>query len=86
MSERTKDDVIKSVYNASDGFGSVTTTFTKAKQKDKTITKQNVKDCFFKNVENKAPAKGYNSYINNAAHEEYQMDFIFFQVKMLVWQ
>ena len=78
MSERTKDDVIKSVYNARDGFGSVTTTFIKAKQKDKTITKQNVKDWFFKNVENKAPAKGYNSYINNAAHEEYQMDFIFF--------
>ena len=78
MSKRTKDDVIKSVYNARDGFGSVTTTFTNAKQKDKTITKQNVKDWFFKNVENKAPAKGYNSYINNAAFEEYQMDFIFF--------
>ena len=78
MSEEDKNKIIKSVYKAPDGFGSVATTFTKAKQKDNTITKQNVKDWFFKNVENKAAAKGYNSYINNAAFEEYQMDYIFF--------
>ena len=69
MSERTKDDVIKSVYNAKDGFGSMTTTFIRAKGKDKTITKQNVKDWFLKNVERKAPATGYNSYINNSVIE-----------------
>ena len=38
MSE-DKNNIIKSVYNAKDGFGSVATTFTKAKEKDNTITK-----------------------------------------------
>ena len=57
MSEEDKNKIIKSVYKAPDGFGSVATTFIKAKEKDKTITKQNVKGWFFKNVENKAVAK-----------------------------
>ena len=52
MTERTKDDVIKSVYYGQDGFGSIETTYRKAKMKDITITKQNVKDWFFNNVEN----------------------------------
>jgi hypothetical protein len=41
MSEEDKNKIIKSVYKAPDGFGSVATTFTKAKQQDNTITKQN---------------------------------------------
>ena len=51
MSERTKNDVIKSVYYGVGGFGRVQSTYEKAKQKDKTITKQNFKDWFYNNIE-----------------------------------
>jgi len=78
MTERTKDDVIKSVYNAPDGFGSIESTFRKAKMKDKTITKQYVKDWFFKNVEKTAKVKGYNTYIPNAPLDEFQIDHLTF--------
>jgi len=37
-----------------------------------------VRNWFYINIENEAKAKGYNSYINNAPYEEYQMDLIFF--------
>ena len=78
MTERTKDDVIKSVYNAQDGFGSIESTYKKAKMKDKTITKQNVKDWFFNNVEQTAKVKGYNTYIPNAPLDEFQIDHLTF--------
>ena len=69
MSERTKDDVIKSVYYGRDGFGNVNTTFEKAKKKDKTITVKNVNVKFFNNVENIAKPQGANSFINNGPLE-----------------
>jgi len=74
MAERSKNDVIKSVYYGRDGFGNVNTTFEKAKKKDKTITVKNVKDWFFNNVENISKPDGANSYINNGAREEFQID------------
>ena len=74
MTERTKDDVIKSVYYGQDGFGSIETTYRKAKMKDITITKQNVKDWFFKNVEKISKVTGYNTYIPNAPLDEFQID------------
>ena len=78
MSERTKDDVIKSVYYGRDGFGNVTTTYEKAKKKDKTITVLNVKDWFFNNIENIKKPQGSNSFINNAPLEEFQIDHFTF--------
>jgi hypothetical protein len=48
------------------------------KRKDAKITFKDVRNWFYINIENEAKAKGYNSYINNAPYEEYQMDLIFF--------
>ena len=76
--ERTKDDVIKSVYKDKSGFGSVMSTYLKARDVDKSITLKDVKNWFYTNVDNIDKAKGYNSYINNAPYQEYQMDLIFF--------
>ena len=78
MNERTKDDIIKSIYRDKTGFGSVTTTWKKAKEEDNSITKQNVKDWFFNNVEKTAKAGLKNSFINDEAYDEYQIDLIFF--------
>ena len=74
MTERSKNDVIKSVYYGVGGYGRVQSTFEKAKMKDKTITKQNVKDWFFNNIEDNSKPDGMNSYINNGAREEFQLD------------
>ena len=77
MSE--KDEVIKSIYNDRSGFGSVLKTYNDAKKKDNTITLDNVKTWFYRNVENKRKPTGYNSYINSEANEEYQVDLAFFK-------
>jgi hypothetical protein len=74
MAERSKDDVIKSVYYGVGGYGRAQSTYEKAKKKDKTITLQDVKNWFFKNVEKIEKPKGANSYINNAPLEEFQID------------
>ena len=82
--KKTKDDIIEEVYNDKSEFGTVQKTYKQIKAfderrgKNSGITIKDVKEWFFNNVENIAKLKGYNSYINNAAYEEYQMDHIFF--------
>jgi len=78
MSEQSKNNIIKAVYYDKSGYGSVQTTYKQARRKDDKITIKDVRNWFYINIENEAKAKGYNSYINNAPYEEYQMDLIFF--------
>ena len=84
MSEQSKDDIIKKVYTDKSGFGSALTTYRQILEQDERakrnsgITQKDVKEWFYQNVENTAKPRGANSYINNAAYEEYQMDHIFF--------
>ena len=78
MSEQTKDDIIKAIYKDKTGFGSIETTWKKAKERDDSITKQNVKDWFFNNVEKTGKTGLKNSFINDEAYDEYQIDLIFF--------
>ena len=71
MSEQTKDNIIKKVYTDKAGFGSALTTYRQILEQDKRanrnspITQKDVKDWFFRNVENIAKPRGANSYINN---------------------
>lgn len=74
---KSKDDVIHDIYYDKAGFNSVVQTWKEAKQKEKTITLENVKDWFKKNVEQKQQVKGYNTYIVPYANYEYQMDLFF---------
>ena len=78
MSEQSKNSIIKAVYYDKSGYGSVQTTYNQARRKDDKITIKDVRNWFCTNIENDAKAKGYNSYINNAPYEEYQMDLIYF--------
>ena len=73
-----KHNIIKNIYHDPSGFGSVQKTYQEAREKDSSITLQNVKDWFSKNVERKKQLKGYNSFINDGAHEEYQVDLALF--------
>ena len=61
MSER-KDEIISKVYFDRSGFGSISKTYQDANKKANTITLDNVKNWFYRNVENKRKPKGYNSY------------------------
>ena len=76
-----KKYIIKNIYHDPSGFASVQQTYQEAREKDGSITLQNVKDWFSKNVERKKQLKGYNSFINDGAHEEYQVDLAFFKVE-----
>ena len=63
------------------GLAVLKKTYEDAREKESTITLQNVRDWFAKNVERKKQLKGYNSFINDGAYEEFQVDLAFFKVK-----
>jgi hypothetical protein len=74
-----KNEIIRNIYyNPMGGFGSVKNTFKEAKSQDKTITFNDVKAWFNKNVETKVQLKGYNSWVSKGPKEEYQTDLVFF--------
>ena len=74
-----KDEVISKIYYDRSGFSSISKTYQDAKEKDNTITLDNVKNWFYKNVENKRKPVGYNSYNTDEAYFEYQVDLAFFR-------
>ena len=71
------DDVISKIYYDPAGFGSMQTTLNDAKKRDKTITIDDVRKWFSKNVARKNQLKGMNSFIAHKPAEEYQMDLFF---------
>ena len=77
MSSDNKDDIISSIYYDRSGYGSVQTTYQDAKKKDKTITVNDVKKWFEKNVEKKKQLSGYNSFVAPCAKYEYEIDLFF---------
>ena len=77
------NDIINNVYRDKSGYGSIQKTYQDAKEKDSTITLQNVKDWFSKNVEKKTNLKGYNSFIASDNYEEFQVDIAFFKANEL---
>ena len=54
-----KDEIISKVYFDRSGFGSISKTYQDANEKDDTITLDNVKNWFYRNVENKRKSTGY---------------------------
>ena len=76
-----KNNIINNVYHDQSGYSSIQKTYEEAREKDNSITLKNVRDWFAQNVERKKQLKGYNSFINDGAREEYQVDLAFFKVK-----
>ena len=74
-----KDSIIKDICYDKSGYSSIQKTYIDAKEKEPSITLKNVKDWFSKNLEKTTQLKGYNSYINNEAFEEFQIDLAFFK-------
>jgi len=72
-----KNDIISKIYFDKSGYGSIKTTFEDAKKKDKTITIEDVKEFFDKNVKKKTQLKNYNSFVAPYPYYEYQFDLFF---------
>ena len=72
-----KTDLLKKIYFNKAGFGSIKTTYDDAKKKNKSITRDDVKDFFKEYVEQKKQLRGYNSFIAPYANYEYQVDLFF---------
>jgi hypothetical protein len=73
----SKNEIISKIYNDPSGFGSVNKTLDEAKQVDKSITIDDVKDWFRRNVEKKNQLKGMNSFVAPHPYYEYQLDLFF---------
>jgi hypothetical protein len=71
----SKDKIISKTYH--EFYGSVNSTYADARKIDKTITLKDVKAWFDKSFVRKKNLKGFNSYIAQHPHEEYQMDLFF---------
>ena len=78
MSQENKYNIIKNIYFNKEGFGSIQSTYEKAHQENTNIRKKDVKDWMFQNVQEIRKPKIKNSFINDEAYDEYQIDLIFF--------
>ena len=70
-----KNEIIKNVYN--NFYGSMNDTFKDARKKDKSITYQDVKQWFERNIPKLNNLRGYNSFVASSPYEEYQLDLFF---------
>ena len=65
------------IYYDRSGFGSRATTLEDAREKDKSIMKEDVEEFFRKNVEEKRKPRGENSSVAPHVHFENQVDLFF---------
>ena len=73
----SKQDIISNIYLDRAGFGSRAQTLKDSREKDASITKEDVEELFKKNVEEKRKMRGQNSYIPPRAFHEFQFDLFF---------
>ena len=79
----SKQDIISKIYYDRAGFGSKQNTLKDAREKDKSITKEDVEEFFKKNVEVKRKPRGYNSFTAPHNNYSYQIDLFFISKKDL---
>ena len=72
-----KQKIINDIYFDRSGFGSKKKTLEDARQKDKSITMDDVNDFFRKNVEEKRKPRGSNSFVAPHNNHTYQIDIFF---------
>jgi len=70
----TKEEVIKHAFDNLGGFKSIGAIFNKARERDDTITRADVKDWKDENVDRKKPLVGWNSYVAPEPKHEFQVD------------
>ena len=73
----SKQEIMSNVYYDRAGYGSRQRTLKEAREKDKSITIDDVNEFFKKNVEAKGKPAGQNSFVAPHSAYEYQMDLFF---------
>ena len=73
----SKQKIINDIYYDRAGFGSEAVTLKDAREKDKSITKEDVEEFFKKNVEVKRKPRGYSSFIAPRNNYSYQIGIFF---------
>ena len=77
MTDSKKQKIINDIYFDKAGFGSLKTTLEDSKKKDSSITMDDVRQFFRKNVEIKAKQRWYNSFTAPKNNHTYQIDLFF---------
>ena len=77
MNSSKKDDIINNIFYDRSGFGSIATTYKDVKQKDSSITLNDVKEWFKRNVEQKKQLRGQKSFTPKEPYCKYQFDLFF---------
>ena len=72
-----KQKIINDIYFDRSGYGSKVVTLKDAREKDKSITKEDVEEFLRKNVEVKKKPRGYNSFVAPHNSHTYQIDLFF---------
>jgi hypothetical protein len=75
MADESKNDIIANTYH--EFYGSQRDTFLQARKQDKSITMEDVKKWFGENFVRKTNLRGFNSFIAQHPHQEYQIDLFF---------
>ena len=70
-----KQEIINDVYYDRSGLGSRAIASKDAREKDKSIIKEDVEEFFKKNIEEKRKPRGENCFVAPHAHVEYQLGF-----------
>ena len=78
-----KQKIINDIYFDRAGFGSRSVTLKDAREKDRSITKEDVDKFFKENVEVKRKPRGYNSFTAPHNNYSYQIDLFFISKKDL---
>ena len=74
MANINKHDIIRKIYYDRSGYGSITTTYNDAKQKEQSITLNDVKEWYKRSIEQKKQLRGRNSFIAPHPYFEFQSD------------
>ena len=75
------DGLIKEIYYDPAGYGTVQETYKEVKKLDSTITINNVRDWYERNIDRKKQLRGFNSYISKGPLDEFEVDL--FDVRYL---
>ena len=73
----SKQDIISNIYYDRSGFGSRAQTLKHSREKDATVTREDVEEFFKRNIEEKRKMRGENSFIPKKAMWEFQFDLFF---------
>ena len=64
-----KNEIIDKIYHDPSGYGSIAFTLKHARQKDPSITMEDVKKWYSDNIERIGKQRGYNSFVASEAYD-----------------